>query len=375
MAALAIAARDNRMPPDLALQSPPFAISVGFLFPSPLLPAACRLPPPPGPPAFPRKPADRCVRMKRPCGGEKPVCRRCQKASLENCHYSRQLRRPANHSRKKRPSMAAAAAAAATAIERVTLSPSAAVGLGGAEHRFFRSFLAAFGSAIPFGCTASNLVRVFLDASSCSPALGRSTNILGCSGGSAPADGIGVRDALGRGVALAVMAVGALISGDCKDVSYHAGLMLQANMYLQHVLLAPDLDDPPAVATAAVGGAAADAADAAVGAAVVSGCVILSRGENATSAHLPTSALLCVVYILEGFYHLASGRKALWEECLQHAVESYWAAWSDEHDRDPPALSASIAAASIGSTRAAAAALDVGHGTAAAATDAAHAAA
>ncbi|CAM9140857.1 unnamed protein product, partial [Phaeothamnion confervicola] len=202
---------------------------------------------------YTRASCDRCVHLKRHCNGGRPVCNRCKAAVLTNCHYSCTRRRPNRFLTHK---SAPAPIASVALVERVTLSQSPAVGLTGAENSYLRSFLACFGNAIPFGCTPSAIVATLLGTSTiprttaAAAAAAAAAAKAGVRAGAttaaaAPLAGGSAREILREGLAIAVLGLGAVMSGNCVNPSDHAMLMLRANLCIQRALevWVPDGDD------------------------------------------------------------------------------------------------------------------------------------
>ncbi|CAM9521598.1 unnamed protein product [Phaeothamnion confervicola] len=335
---------------------------------------------------------DRCVRWKKLCSSGPLTCARCTKAGTE-CVYSTISRRPVQRKASRSAAHPAAAAAASAgggsggdAPERVKLSPSGAVGLAGAaEGRYLRAFLACFGDSIPFGCSPSGLVLALVDH--------RSRPAWNCAG----IVGVGVGadraadpcNVLRHGLAWGVVAVGALLSGECTGAEEHARLALRANLCLQRALQLMSQNGggggggsggssgtgstrssstgigsgkeggndstndaaiigsgnhrrrrSPAAAAAAVTPTAASAADFCGGTGRpgrrrrLDWGASSSRwqaGEDAVEAapsrplpqHAAVNHLLTVANLLEAIYHFLSGRMALGEDCLHHAVVEF----------------------------------------------------
>ncbi|CAM9990024.1 unnamed protein product, partial [Phaeothamnion confervicola] len=344
----------------------------------------------------------RCVKLKRPCGGERPQCRRCAlalSATPVKCRYSGTKRRPTERfpgAGEGAASAAAAAANAALAASRVSLSASGAVGLTGVQQRFLQSFLASFGETIPFGCATSALIASLFDSSAAAASVrrlgagsaglsssskspradgGRSgrggggdvggdgcdsggsracSNSGGSKGDGAGAAAASTREALQRGILFGVLAVGALLSGDCLDASEHLDLMLRSNCHMQRALQLLDSCESDSGGGGSAG-RSAGGSDGGVGASSnrVMGIpeVRVTSQVAAAAEEVPVDALLCVLQLLEGIYFLLSGKADLFVECLQHAVNSFrlaWASFAPEAATTtppPPAAAAAAAAA------------------------------
>ncbi|CAM9094886.1 unnamed protein product [Phaeothamnion confervicola] len=189
----------------------------------------------------------RCVRLKRPCDGNKPTCQRCAQTG-RHCHYATTHKRP--HPSPGPNEAGAPALVAAAAVERVSFSASSAIGLTGVQQRYLQSFLACFGEMIPFGVAPSGLVAAIVD-SPATASVGSSGDGGGGSrgfgswngGGNGSSRGNGsARDLLRQGTGYGVLAVGALLSGECTDPGESAALILRANLCMQRALEVEDLD-------------------------------------------------------------------------------------------------------------------------------------
>ncbi|CAM9720965.1 unnamed protein product, partial [Phaeothamnion confervicola] len=287
----------------------------------------------------------------------------------------------------------ATTAAAATAdlpvleIERVVLSPSPAIGLAGTPlHVYIQAFFSCFGQQ-QSTCGLSDITVSLL------PGHQKGRSVAPCAN-------------LRRAIALGIVAVGAMLSGNCPDPATPAGFALEANLAMQHALQAGASGKQCGggsggedvwggrgsggedvwggggggsgkeaggggfnnvngrCGTANVGcpivrsprkADAADAAGAAFTAAADAPTAAAGAGERLPRASSPEASdgdesafrkLFCIASVLEATYFLLCGNAYLWEDCLCNAVESYHTGY------DPSAVA--VAEATVKTTVAAA---------------------